>query len=117
MEGLQLMRQQLTHIEEGHVADTQQIAQLRIVHDRGHLTILVPIDKHPPVHHKRAELVLSDARRAVCRMGAAMDRFVLVKYALLLDSTGQMVEIAAARLEALDRCAQLVAGAACLIEA
>lgn len=116
MEGLQLMRQQLAHIEEGHVADPQQIAQLRVVHDRGHLTVLVTIDKHPAMHHKRAELVLSDARRTVGRMGAAVHRLVLVEDALLLDGARQVIEIAAARLEALDGGAQLMAGAARLIQ-
>lgn len=66
--------------------------------------------------HKRAELIFGDTRRTAGRMCAAMHRFVLVKDTLLLDGAGQMVEIAAARLEALDGGAQLMAGAACLIQ-
>lgn len=97
MEVLQLMRQQLSDVQENQTAHSQQIVSVRVMHHGRHLPILVPINVHPSAHRQGGQLVVL---LVFGHVRGTKHRFVLEEDAIVADGARQVVHARATRFEA-----------------
>lgn len=125
MESGQLVGQELADRQESQRSDAQQVTRLAgvrvagrsvLVHDGGHLTVLVSVDVDSPVDGQRRQLFLLDVddrsgtgARTLGQVLRAVDGLVFQKDAAFLDGAAEVVDGRAAQLETLDAGAVAVA--------
>jgi hypothetical protein len=79
----QLVRQQLAHVQENQAAHAQQVALVRVVHHRRHLSVFVSVHVNSAENGQRRQLRLFFALWYVRR---AVHRLVFEKHAIVLHT-------------------------------